>query len=218
MNPAPRPQPAVVKSSSLSSSSVPGKSSAPRTPSSSSRPSQSSFGGHRHLVSGSSKKRRTKNSDDELDAESKPLGRTVLYIMNISNSFLKMTSFLQSVVAAVVGQHTWQLFWKFLVNNLLKKDYFFKWAFRVLFFIIFVFSIQLNVNVKFKFLPMTGFKLRTSGIKSDLSANWPTITAQERLFMHAEVSLGKYYSYAIAFPLKEKLCCLSELNSLNLTT
>lgn len=93
MNPAPRPQPAVVKSSSLSSSSVPGKSSAPRTPSSSSRPSQSSFGGHRHLVSGSSKKRRTKNSDDELDAESKPLGRTVLNIMNISNSFLKMISF-----------------------------------------------------------------------------------------------------------------------------
>ena len=39
------------------------------------------------------------------------------------------------------------------------------------FFFIFVFSIQLTVNVQYKFLPMTGFELRTSGIGSDCSTN-----------------------------------------------
>ena len=40
---------------------------------------------------------------------------------------------------------------------------------RPLFF--FVFSIQLTVNVRYKFLPMTGFEPRTSGIGSDRSTN-----------------------------------------------
>ena len=47
------------------------------------------------------------------------------------------------------------------------------------FSLIFVFSIQLKVNnVQYKCLPMTGFKLRTSGIGSDRSTNWATTTAQ----------------------------------------
>ena len=66
-NPAPKPSPSPVKVSS----GISGKP-ANRPPSSSSRPSQSSFGGHRHPVPGSSKKRRAKHSDDELDVESKP--------------------------------------------------------------------------------------------------------------------------------------------------
>ena len=47
-----------------------------------------------------------------------------------------------------------------------------------LFFFIFVFSMQLIVNVQYKFLPMTGFELRTSGIGSNHSTNWATTTAQ----------------------------------------
>ena len=39
------------------------------------------------------------------------------------------------------------------------------------FFFIFVFSIQLAVNVQYKFLPMTGFEPWTSGIRSNLSTN-----------------------------------------------
>ena len=49
---------------------------------------------------------------------------------------------------------------------------------RPLFFFIFVFSIQLTVNVRYKFLPMTGFEPRTSGIGSDRSTNWATTTAK----------------------------------------
>ena len=37
--------------------------------------------------------------------------------------------------------------------------------------IFFVFSMQLTVNVQYKFLPMTGFELRTSGIGRDRSTN-----------------------------------------------
>ena len=38
-----------------------------------------------------------------------------------------------------------------------------------LFFFIFAFSIQLTVNVQYKFLPMAGFEPRTSGIGSDVA-------------------------------------------------
>ena len=38
-------------------------------------------------------------------------------------------------------------------------------------FLIFVFSIQLTVNIQFHFLPMTGFERRTSGVGSDCSTN-----------------------------------------------
>ena len=55
---------------------------------------------------------------------------------------------------------------------------FFKWSIPGPFFFIFVFSIQqLTVNVQFKCLPMTGFKLLTPGIGSDHSTNWATTTA-----------------------------------------
>ena len=47
-----------------------------------------------------------------------------------------------------------------------------------LFFFIFVFSIQLTVNVQYKFMPMTGFEPQTSWIRSDCSTNWATTTAQ----------------------------------------
>ena len=46
-----------------------------------------------------------------------------------------------------------------------------KWAIHGLFFFIFVFPIQLTVNVQYKFLPMTGFYQWTSGIGSDRSTN-----------------------------------------------
>ena len=45
------------------------------------------------------------------------------------------------------------------------------WSIPGLFFFIFVFSIQLTVNVQYKFLLMTGFEPRTSGIGSDRSTN-----------------------------------------------
>ena len=53
-----------------------------------------------------------------------------------------------------------------------------KWAIPDLVFFIFVFLVQLTVNVQYNFLPMTGFKLRISGIGSDRSTNWVTTTAQ----------------------------------------
>ena len=62
---------------------------------------------------------------------------------------------------------------------LIHRHLFFKWAISGLFFFIFVFSIQLTVNiVQYNFLPMTGFKLRTSGIESKCSTNCATTTAQ----------------------------------------
>ena len=54
---------------------------------------------------------------------------------------------------------------------------FFKWAIPGLFFFILVFSIQLTINVQYKFLPMTGFEMHTSGIGSDRSTNWAITTA-----------------------------------------
>ena len=52
-----------------------------------------------------------------------------------------------------------------------------KWANPGLYFFIFVFSIQLTVNVQYNFLPMTVFEPRTSGIGSACSTNWATTTA-----------------------------------------
>ena len=51
------------------------------------------------------------------------------------------------------------------------SHFFKKWAILGLFIFIFVFSIQLTVNVQYKLLPMTGFEPQTSGIGSDLSTN-----------------------------------------------
>ena len=58
---------------------------------------------------------------------------------------------------------------------------FFKWAIPGLFFFIFAFSIQWIVNAQYKFLPMSGFKLRTSEIGSDRSTNWTTTTAPGKI-------------------------------------
>ena len=49
-------------------------------------------------------------------------------------------------------------------------------------FFFFVFSIQLIINVQYKFFTMTGFKLRSSGIRSNRSTNWATTTAQPFFF------------------------------------
>ena len=57
------------------------------------------------------------------------------------------------------------------------KLLFLKWANPGLFFFIFVFSIQLTENIQYKFLPMTGFKPWTSGVRSNRSTNWATTTA-----------------------------------------
>ena len=56
-------------------------------------------------------------------------------------------------------------------NSLVNSASFFKWAIPGLFFFIFVFSIQLTVNVQYKFLLMTRFEPRTSGIGSYCSTN-----------------------------------------------
>ena len=55
---------------------------------------------------------------------------------------------------------------------------FLKWAIPGLFLFIFVFSIQLTVNIQFNFLPMTGSEPQTYGIGSNRSTNWATTTAQ----------------------------------------
>ena len=53
----------------------------------------------------------------------------------------------------------------------LLKAIFFWGPFPASFFFIFIFSRQLTVNIQYKFLPMTGFEPRTSGIGSDCSTN-----------------------------------------------
>ena len=63
-----------------------------------------------------------------------------------------------------------------------KLDFFFKkWAIPGLFFFIFVFSIQLTVNVQYNFLLMTGFEQQTSGNGSNRSTNWATTTAPSHI-------------------------------------
>ena len=61
------------------------------------------------------------------------------------------------------------------VSQWAKIDRFFKknvfWAIPGLFLFIFVYSIQLAVNVQYKFLPMTEFEPRTSGIGRNHSTN-----------------------------------------------
>ena len=56
-------------------------------------------------------------------------------------------------------------------------NFFIKWAIFGLFFFIFVFSIQLTLNVQYRFLPIHGFVLQTSGIRRDRFTNWATTTA-----------------------------------------
>ena len=52
-----------------------------------------------------------------------------------------------------------------------------KWAIHILFFFIFIFSLQLTVNIQYKILMMTGFEQQISGIRRDSSTNWATTTA-----------------------------------------
>ena len=59
-------------------------------------------------------------------------------------------------------------------HGMLWMSIFLKCAIPGLFFLIFVFSIQLTVNVQYKILQMTGFEPRASGIGSERSTNWAT--------------------------------------------
>ena len=60
-----------------------------------------------------------------------------------------------------------------------RSNRFSMWHSRHLFFFIFVFSIQLTVGRRSKWiLPMLGFIPRTSGVGSSHSTNWATTTAQ----------------------------------------
>ena len=62
------------------------------------------------------------------------------------------------------------------------------------FFFIFIFSIQLTANVQYKCLPMSGFELRTSGIRSNHSTNWATTTAPFLvLFCYVTASIWKNF-------------------------
>ena len=47
----------------------------------------------------------------------------------------------------------------------------------------FIYSWQKQINVRYKSLQMTGFKLRTSGVRSDCSTNWATTTARPSLIV-----------------------------------
>ena len=46
-----------------------------------------------------------------------------------------------------------------------------------LFYFIFVFSIQLTINILYNLLPMTRFKRRTSGVEHNRFTNWATTSA-----------------------------------------
>ena len=70
--------------------------------------------------------------------------------------------------------------------------FFQKWANPGLFSSIFVFSIQLIVNVQYEMLPMTGFESRTSGIGSDRSTNLATTTAHFAHIVITCLPLGIY--------------------------
>ena len=59
-----------------------------------------------------------------------------------------------------------------MVSINFRLDRVLRWAIPGLFFFIFVFPIQ-QINI----LPVAGFELRTSGVKSNLYANWVTTTA-----------------------------------------
>ena len=69
-------------------------------------------------------------------------------------------------------------------NLCLSPESFFKWAISGLFFFIFVFSN--TVHVQYKFLPMTGFKPWTSGIRSAHSTTWATTTAPPESLTHCK--------------------------------
>ena len=56
-------------------------------------------------------------------------------------------------------------------GDLYSKTFSKKWAIPGLFFFIFAFSIELTVNVRYKFLLMTRFEPGTSGFRSDRSTN-----------------------------------------------
>ena len=59
-----------------------------------------------------------------------------------------------------------------------------KWAILSLFFFIFVFSTVNSKHADNKISPMTGFKLRTSGIGSHRSAYWTTTTVNIFRFVY----------------------------------
>ena len=78
--------------------------------------------------------------------------------------------------------------------------FFFNWAIPGLFFFIFVFSVQLTVNIdQYKLLPMTGFETRTSGIRSDHSTNCATTTAILFYSSSLILFLNLWYFYLVLY-------------------
>ena len=76
-----------------------------------------------------------------------------------------------------------------------------------------------NVQYKYKSLPMTGFKPRTSGIKSKHSTNWATTTARTQVLRpksvnkryrgrYTFISLYRTVSYQLGGNLIYKICKL----------
>ena len=63
------------------------------------------------------------------------------------------------------------------LDSFCSLSFFKKMAYPGLLFFTFVFSIQLTVNVQYKFLPMPGFELQTSEVGSNGSTNWATSIA-----------------------------------------
>ena len=126
---------------------------------------------------------------------------------------------LKNIATTIFGQN---VFWLWSTHNLVDQKRlhcqnwkwinfpnfdFLKWATPCLFFI-FVFSIQLKVKqCNIKFLPMTGFELRTSGVGSDRSTNWATTTASSLYYI--SVSFSRCHVSFYLF-LSVCLCLFSE--------
>ena len=59
-------------------------------------------------------------------------------------------------------------------NN--QSESFFKWGIPGLFLFIFIFSIQLTIEIQYNLFLMTGFEPLPSGVRSNRSTNWATLT------------------------------------------
>ena len=103
-----------------------------------------------------------------------------------------------------------------------------KIVFPGIFFFIFIFSLQLTVNVQNKFLLMTGFEPLTSGIGSDHSTNWATTTAHTCVFKFnlsrcysptlpiTDIDVGKTWSHWSHLPQQYPLALLISLARIHL--
>ena len=86
------------------------------------------------------------------------------------------------------------VFTNYFINQKCSIKVFFKWAIPGLLSLFSFFQYTVDSKQMFyinKFLPMTGFEPRTSGIGSDRSTNWATTTALIKVFWcHNSKSIG----------------------------